>query len=99
MASPEKKSPVRAKKSVSPTGIYTETEGTYHYNLKDLIRSDFDMPAKDKDFKLSHEQLIKACKILLHKINFQTKRTLYENEQSEHRHQQQYYQSQAQVNS
>lgn len=40
--------------SPSPTGIYNE-EGLFHYNLKDLIRSDFDMPAKDKDFKLSHE--------------------------------------------
>ena len=50
--------------------IYKEVDDKFYYNLKDLIKSDFDMPAKDKDFKLSHEQLIKACKILLHKINF-----------------------------
>jgi hypothetical protein len=43
--------------------------------------------------------LIKACKILLHKINFQTKRTKYEHEQSEIRHQEQYHRSETIVNS
>ena len=40
------------------------------YSLSDLIHSDFDMSASDKDYKLSPDQLIKVCKILLHKINF-----------------------------
>lgn len=36
------------------------------------------MPATDPDFKLSHEQLIKVCKILLFRNNLQTKKTVYE---------------------
>ncbi len=27
------------------------------------------MAANDKDYKLTHEQLIKVCKVLLHKVN------------------------------
>lgn len=80
-------SPARTqKRDASPRGIYNYGDDTYHYNLKDLIRSDFEMAAKDKDFKLSHEQLIKACKILLHKVNFQAKRAQYEQEKSEIKH-------------
>lgn len=57
-------------KANNQKSIHSDVDDVFYYNLKDLIKSDFDMPAKDKDFKLSHEQLIKACKILLHKINF-----------------------------
>ena len=47
-------------------------------SLSDLCKSDFQMPATDPDFKLSHEQLIKVCKILLFRNNLQTKKTMYE---------------------
>ena len=39
------------------------------YRLTDLVNSDFEMTANDKDYRLDQEQLIKVCKILLHKIN------------------------------
>ena len=39
------------------------------YKLLDLILSDFDMASNDSDYKLTHEQLIKACKVMLHKVN------------------------------
>jgi hypothetical protein len=42
------------------------------YSLNELVKSDFEMPVSDKDFRLSHEQLIKAVKILLYKINLTT---------------------------
>lgn len=32
----------------------------------------------DKDFELSHEQLIKVCKILLYKFNLGAKKSAYE---------------------
>ena len=38
------------------------------------MNSDFEMSANDKDYKLGHEQMIKVCKILLHKINYNNKR-------------------------
>ena len=44
------------------------------YKLSDLVNSDFEMSANDKDYKLNHDQLIKICKILLHKINFNHKK-------------------------
>lgn len=37
------------------------------------------MNVKDRDFDLSHEQLIKCCRILLHKVNYLTKKTALEN--------------------
>lgn len=40
------------------------------YQLTDLINGDFHMPGSDKDYKLGHEQVIKVCKILLHKMNY-----------------------------
>lgn len=40
------------------------------YQLTDLINGDFHMPGSDKDYKLGHEQLVKVCKILLHKMNY-----------------------------
>ena len=39
------------------------------YQLTDLINSDFAMAANDNDYKLGHEELVKVCKILLHKVN------------------------------
>ena len=36
------------------------------------------MDSKDKDYKLSHEQLIKVCKILLFKFNLMAKKNAYE---------------------
>jgi hypothetical protein len=36
------------------------------------------MPVTDKDFELSHEQLIKVCKILLYKFNLSAKKNAYE---------------------
>jgi len=44
------------------------------------VNSDFDMSANDKDYKLGHEQVIKVCKILLHKINYNNKRNMQERE-------------------
>lgn len=40
-----------------------------HTTLIDLLNSGFHMAASDRDYKLSHEQLIKVCKVLLHKLN------------------------------
>ena len=40
------------------------------------------MPVKDRDFKLTHEQLIKATKILLYKINLINKKNKYRQEQT-----------------
>ena len=48
------------------------------YRLTDLVNSDFKMPVTDKDFELSHEQVIKVCKILLYKFNLGSKKNVYE---------------------
>ena len=48
------------------------------WQLDDLLRSDFKMLPSDKDFELSHEQLIKCVKILLFKQNLIGKKTEYE---------------------
>ena len=48
------------------------------YRLTDLVNSDFRMPVTDKDFELSHEQVIKVCKILLYKFNLAAKKNTYE---------------------
>ena len=48
------------------------------FRLFDLINSDFKMPVTDKDFELSHEQIIKVCKILLYKFNLAAKKNAYE---------------------
>ena len=48
------------------------------YRLTDLINSDFKMPVTDKDFELSHEQIIKVCKIILYKFNLASKKNAYE---------------------
>ena len=48
------------------------------YRLTDLVNSDFRMPVTDKDFELSHEQIIKVCKIILYKFNLASKKNAYE---------------------
>jgi len=50
--------------------------------LKQLIKGDFEMLSNDGDFKITHEQLIKATKIILHKINLINKKNKYEQEES-----------------
>ena len=39
------------------------------------------MQPQDKDFELSHEQLIKACKILLYRFNLHQKKNSYERQE------------------
>ena len=39
------------------------------YHLVELVNSDFGMTTVDKDFMLTHEQMIKVCKVMLYKIN------------------------------
>lgn len=51
------------------------------YRLTDLVNSDFRMPVTDKDFELSHEQVIKVCKILLYKFNLAAKKNTYERQE------------------
>ena len=48
--------------------------------LTDLVTSDFEMSANDKDYKLGHDQLIKVCKILLHKINYNHRKAGHDRE-------------------
>ena len=43
-------------------------------SLVELINSDFDMSVDDADYGLTMDELIKACKILFHKINYNNKR-------------------------
>ena len=40
------------------------------YQLRELIQADFNMEGDDPDFTIRHDELIKVCKILLHKSNF-----------------------------
>lgn len=51
------------------------------YRLTDLINSDFKMPESDKDYELTHAQLIKISKILLYKLNLVSKKNAYEREE------------------
>ena len=51
------------------------------YHLIELVNSDFGMSTIDKDFMLSHEQMIKVCKVLLYKINMLVKRGKLEKEE------------------
>ena len=46
--------------------------------MSDLLRSDFKMQAGDKDFDLTHEQLIKVVKVILYKQNLFGKKSEYE---------------------
>lgn len=54
------------------------------FRLQDLVNSDFKMSEADKDFSLSHEQLIKCTKILLYKLNLNLKKSAYEREELAH---------------
>ena len=49
------------------------SDNTYH--LAGLVNSDFGMSVSDMDFQLTHEQLIKACKVMLYKFNLQSKKS------------------------
>ena len=41
-------------------------------NLQDMLAaSEFEMPKSDRDYRLTQFQLIKVCKMLLHKVNIQ----------------------------
>jgi hypothetical protein len=42
------------------------------------MQSDFHMDKSDKDYTLTHEQLIKVCRILLFKFNLSAKKSTYE---------------------
>lgn len=44
--------------------IYTQG----YSNLRMLLKNDFVMSTDDKDFKLTHEQLIKVCRLFLNMI-------------------------------
>lgn len=50
------------------------------YKLEDLLATGFEMPVSDNDFRLSHEQLIKVTKIILHKMNLLNRKNDYEKE-------------------
>jgi len=50
------------------------------YKLEDLLATGFEMPVSDNDFRLSHEQLIKVTKIILHKMNLLNRKNEYEKE-------------------
>ena len=43
-----------------------------------MVNSDFAMSVSDRDFLLTHEQLIKACKVMLYKYNLQAKKSQME---------------------
>lgn len=43
--------------------------------LVDLLNSDFDMDVNDEDYALTSDELIKVCKILFHKINYNSRKT------------------------
>ena len=62
----EKDEAGKAKGKVPRAGIMDDNQV---YRLVDLVNSDFVMSTKDTDYKLNQDQLIKVCKILLHKIN------------------------------
>jgi len=50
--------------------------------LKELTKSDFEMAITDKDFRMTLEQLIKAVKIILYKVNLVTQKSDIKYEQS-----------------
>lgn len=49
-------------------------------SLRELIDCEFVMKKEDPDFQLSHFQLIKAAKIMLHKMNVQNYKNQFESE-------------------
>ena len=48
------------------------------YDLTSLVRSDFKMSTQDKDFSLTHEQVIKAVKVILYKFNLNSRKNVME---------------------
>lgn len=48
--------------------INQEIYSTDYKTLRSLLKNDFVMTHDDKDFRLSHEQLIKVCRIFLNMI-------------------------------
>ena len=62
----------KRKKEANPDNLNLEVFDDHNiYSLHDLTKSGFEMAASDKDFKLSHEKLIKAVKVILYKVNLQ----------------------------
>ena len=65
-------SSIKASGSINANGF--NHQNSFHYEppiskLVDLVNSNFEMSPNDRDYRLNHEQLIKVCKILLHKLN------------------------------
>ena len=54
-----------------PSAAVTRMEAQ---NLTELIDAEFNNKANDKDNSLEFPQLVKVCKILLHKINYNARR-------------------------
>ena len=48
------------------------------FSLTDMCKSEFRMAITDSDFSLTHEELIKVCKILLYKFNLSAKKVAFE---------------------
>ena len=75
LASEPKKSPKKKKSSMDK---YNKNLALFEDNdksrLVDLFNSNFDMSPNDVDYKLNHDQLIKVCKVLLHKVNYNHKK-------------------------
>ena len=61
-----------------PGELPAVVSGDYTFRLLELVNSDFKMPPTDKDFELNQAQLIKVCKILLYKLNLNSKKNEYE---------------------
>ena len=61
-------------KALSNAQLPTVVSDENVYRLTDLVNSDFKMPVTDKDFELTHEQIIKVCKIILFKFNLASKK-------------------------
>ena len=61
-----------APKTVNDLPEIVSDNNTFH--LSELCNSDFIMAVTDRDFHLSHEQLIKAVKCMLYKMNLTDKK-------------------------
>ncbi len=68
-------------KALSNAQLPTVVSDENVYRLTDLVNSDFKMPVTDKDFELTHEQIIKVCKIILFKFNMASKKNQYERQE------------------
>ena len=67
-----------AQQSAMPSSLPQIVSDDNVYRLSDLCNSDFKMPVTDKDFELTHEQLLKVVKIILFKFNLASKKNAYE---------------------